>query len=301
MRQRPALGVLGKAQQRRCCGMGRRQVLCVEARQAGHLQLFTELALAQGGIELPGRPAGERGAPALQAAQRFGLGGGFAADQQLGRLQARQPGAQLRLGAHAQAQGAAAQAQPGQAPVAALHVQRQQQGVHPVVEQFGVGHGAGRDDAHHLALHRALGGGHVAHLLGDGHGLAQADQLGQVGLHRMHRHPGHHHGGARALTARGQRDVEQAVGLARVVEEQLVEIPHAVEDQRVGVLLLDAQVLLHHGRVRRQLGVARRGNARGGGHGHGVKRARRHPWACRPCGCGWGPSWPPARGARPRA
>ena len=57
---------------------------------------------------------------------------------------------------------------------------------------------------------------------------------------------------ARALAARGQRDVEQAARLAGVVVEQLVEIAHPVEDERVGELGLDAPVLLHHGRVGRK-------------------------------------------------
>ena len=40
-----------------------------------------------------------------------------------------------------------------------------------------------------------------------------------------------------------------------VVEEQLVEVPHAVQQEGVRVLGLDAQVLLHHGRVPTQTGL----------------------------------------------
>jgi len=36
-----------------------------------------------------------------------------------------------------------------------------------------------------------------------------------------------------------------------VFEEELVEVPHAVEEQHVGVLRLDAQVLLHDGECSR--------------------------------------------------
>ena len=42
-----------------------------------------------------------------------------------------------------------------------------------------------------------------------------------------------------------------ARGALRVVVEDLVEVAHPIEQQRVGVLRLDAQVLLHHRRVRR--------------------------------------------------
>jgi predicted glycosyl hydrolase (DUF1957 family) len=48
-----------------------------------------------------------------------------------------------------------------------------------------------------------------------------------------------------------KRDVEQPRRFLRVVEEQLVEVAHPVEEQDVWVLGLDAQVLLHHWRVGR--------------------------------------------------
>jgi len=107
--------------------------------------------------------------------------------------------------------------------------------------------------------------------------LAEPDQLGEVALDRVHRHAGHHHRLAGRLAARGERDVEQAVRLAGVVEEQLVEVAHPVEHQRVRMVRLDAQVLLHHRRVGRQRGLEglaagrRRDLAVGGGDpGEGV-------------------------------
>ena len=47
----------------------------------------------------------------------------------------------------------------------------------------------------------------------------------------------------------GQRDAEQAHDLFGIVEKQLVEIAHPVEQQRVRMTCLQAQVLLHHRRV----------------------------------------------------
>jgi hypothetical protein len=73
MRQRLALRVLGKAQQRGGGGVGHRQVLRVEALQRGHLQLRAQLALRPGGVELPGRPRGA-GAPGCLAAGRLSAG-----------------------------------------------------------------------------------------------------------------------------------------------------------------------------------------------------------------------------------
>jgi hypothetical protein len=60
------------------------------------------------------------------------------------------------------------------------------------------------------------------------------------------RHARHRNRLTGGLTARRQRDVEQARGALRVVVEQLVEIAHAIEQQHVRVLRLEAQVLLHH-------------------------------------------------------
>ncbi len=60
----------------------------------------------------------------------------------------------------------------------------------------------------------------------------------------MSRHTGHGDRRAVGLPARGERNVEQARRPAGIVEEQLVEIPHSVEEQHVRVLRLDTQVLL---------------------------------------------------------
>jgi hypothetical protein len=51
------------------------------------------------------------------------------------------------------------------------------------------------------------------------------------------------------VASRRQRNVEQLRGTTRIVIEKLVEISHAVEEQHVGVLRLQTQVLLHDRRV----------------------------------------------------
>ena len=51
--------------------------------------------------------------------------------------------------------------------------------------------------------------------------------------------------------ALGQRDVEQLCGSHCIFVKQFVKIAHAVEQQHVGMLCLDAQVLLHHRRMSR--------------------------------------------------
>ena len=49
--------------------------------------------------------------------------------------------------------------------------------------------------------------------------------------------------------APGKGNVEQPSGFFRIIEKQFVEIPHAIKHQHLGMLRLDAQVLLHHGGV----------------------------------------------------
>jgi len=65
----------------------------------------------------------------------------------------------------------------------------------------------------------------------------------------MKGHAGHLDRLARGLSARRQRDVEQPCGLLGIVEEEFVEVAHAIEQQGVRVLRLDAQILDHHRRV----------------------------------------------------
>ena len=250
MRQRVALRVLGKSEQRCGGGMRQRQVLRVETGQARHLQLLGELARAEGGIELPGRALRQCGAAGLhRGGQCFAISA-----QHFSRIQPRQPRWQLALRTFGQAEATARQTEPGEAIArAAVFGDRQQQRIAPLGQQLAVGQRARRDDAHHLALDRALGGGDIADLLGHGHRFAELDQPRQIALDRMHRHTGHHDRLTRALPARRQRDVEQAVGLARVVEEDLVEVAHAEEQQRLRMLGLQAQVLRHHRRVGRKV------------------------------------------------
>ncbi|KAG1317299.1 hypothetical protein G6F63_015728 [Rhizopus arrhizus] len=73
-------------------------------------------------------------------------------------------------------EAATGQVGPGQ-PVALLGTrQRHQQGVAAFVQQCLVGHRAGGDDAHHLALDQALGQRRIADLLADRHRLTQRHQ-----------------------------------------------------------------------------------------------------------------------------
>src|SRR3569623_1542766 len=86
----------------------------------------------------------------------------------------------------------------------------------------------------------------VADLFADRHRLAGLHELGEIALHCMKRHAGHRNRFARRLAARGEGDVEQRSGAARVVEEQFVEITHAIKQQQLRMLRFYAEELLHH-------------------------------------------------------
>jgi hypothetical protein len=64
----------------------------------------------------------------------------------------------------------------------------------------------------------------------------------------MHRHPAHRNILAAMLAALRQHDAKRAARHLGVVEEQLVEIAHPVEQQAIRIGGLDLDVLLHQGR-----------------------------------------------------
>ena len=74
------------------------------------------------------------------------------------------------------------------------------------------------------------------------------------------------------LAALGQHDAERAGGDFGILEEQLVEIAHPVEQQAIRIGGLDLDVLLHHRRdarrLRRRSGFVK-ANTMGGVHSSG--------------------------------
>ena len=109
-------------------------------------------------------------------------------------------------------------------------------------------HGTGGDDARDFALDQPLGQGGILHLLADGHTIAFFDQAGDIGIHRVIGHAAHGRALRQAAVAPRKGQLQLAAGGQRVVKEHFIKIAQAVEKQLVGVLLLNGQVLLHHGR-----------------------------------------------------
>ena len=258
--ERAALRVLGVGEQRAGGRVRCRQLVGAEGGERGDAQLLAEHAMAERAVELPGGAARDRRRTVdVAVAGRWQV----AVDDHLGGREPRQPAGKIGLGALGQADLAVRQRRPRQAEAIGDAADGNEDRIALLGEQVALGQRPRRDDADDLALDRSLGRADLADLLADRDRLAEPDQLGEVGVDRVHRHAGHRDRLARARAARGQGDVEQAMRALRVIEEELVEVAHPVEEERVGMLGLDAQVLLHHRRVADRLGgVHRRSRAR---------------------------------------
>jgi hypothetical protein len=127
-------------------------------------------------------------------------------------------------------------------------------------------------------------------LLADRDRFAELDELGEVAFDRVHGHAAHRNRLAVARAARRKGDVEEARGLLRVVEEELVEVAHPVEEERLGMGGLDAQVLGHHRRRADRCGFLHR-PARPG-RAYGAAGAPSRAGATLVCGASICTSWP---------
>ena len=112
---------------------------------------------------------------------------------------------------------------------------------------------SGRHQPHHVAAHDALGAalarlGRVLELLAHGDAMAERDQAMQIFVGALDRDAAHRNVAAEMFAALGQHDAERARSDLGVVEEQLVEIAHPVEQQAIRIGGLDLDILLHHRR-----------------------------------------------------
>jgi hypothetical protein len=194
--------------------------------------------------------------------------------QQLAGIKAGERGTEVGRGRRLDEEIAGRDVEPSEAERAADVGQRHQIVVAARIEQRVLGDRAGGDDADHLAADDGLGAallrlGRILHLLADGDLEALADQLRKIGIGGVGGHAAHGYVLAAVLAALGEGDVERLRRLHRIVEEQLVEIAHAVEQQAIGVRPLGREVLRHRRRGEGGIGRrARRCDCRFG-HWHG--------------------------------
>ena len=198
----------------------------------------------------PVAPVGERG-------RELGIDRGALGQEQLLRRQPRQlrrhPVAARRQGLKVPAR----EFEPSEGDVTGVDGERGEKARLAGVEELVLGDRTRGDDADDVALDELrrpfalLGLLGVLQLLADGDPKAAADQPLQIGLGVVDRHAAHGDVLAALLAPAGQRDVERFGGDHGIVEEQLVEIAHSVEQQRVRVLRLERAILAHHRRARR--------------------------------------------------
>ena len=123
--------------------------------------------------------------------------------------------------------------------------------VAPRIEQRVLGQRARRDQPDHVPAHHALGSalprlGRILDLLADRDAMAERDQAVKILIGTVHRHAAHRDVAAEMLAALGEHDAERARGDLGILEEQLVEVAHPVEQQATRMGGLDLQILLHH-------------------------------------------------------
>eukprot|EP01136_Pigoraptor_vietnamica_P023031 Opistho-1_new@6302 len=120
------------------------------------------------------------------------------------------------------------------------------------VEQRFLGQRARCDDADDRAGDQRLGAGTFLglfgrfDLVGDGDTLPGLDQAGEIAVHGVRGDAAHRDLLTPMFAARGERDVEDAAGALRIVEEQLIEIAHAIEEHAIGRFGLEREILRHH-------------------------------------------------------
>ncbi len=128
------------------------------------------------------------------------------------------------------------------APVAARRARRK---LFVVPLEVGrVGERAGRDHPHDVAAQELLALAPALELLADRDLLAGLDQPGDVALGGVVGDAGH-----RRALSRGQRDRQQARPQLGILEEQLVEVAEAEQQQMIREPALQLPVLRHHRRA----------------------------------------------------
>ena len=116
------------------------------------------------------------------------------------------------------------------------------------VEALGVDDRPGRHDADDLPRDERPPPCRRLRLLGDRDLLPRADEPREIRLEGVLRDPAHRRLDVAVLVARGEHEAEKGRRDLRVLEEHLVEVPEAVEKDRVPRFPLQCPVLLEHGR-----------------------------------------------------
>ncbi len=191
--------------------------------------------------------------------------------------------------------------EPGRPQGRAGDGQRQQQVRPHGIQQRVLDQRPRRHQSDDLAADRRAALPRRLHLLDDRDAVAAPDQAGEIEFRGRNRHAAHRDRRPVMGAAGGQRDVEAGRRRLCVVEEQLVEIAHAEEQQCLGMHGLEREPLRHRGRCRNGKGCAGRLRRRvaGGQAVHPASLTAPGPpakgWVPPACGAGGFPSQPAER------
>ena len=256
-RERRVLADLGALDIGHCGGGGCQFDARERAERGGgrHAEKRREPAFRRRAVE---HVAGHRrqGRQRAQRRGKFGIGVERVGDDDLARLDARDHRSKRGAIAFDDAEFAGRNIDPCQceAIVARRSAAARQRG--EIIVALGVkervlGQGARRDQPDDIAAHHALGAAlarrrRVFELLADRNAMAERDQPVQIFVGALDRHAAHRNVGPAMLAALGQHDAERARGHFGVIEKQLVEVAHPVEQQAIRIGGFDLDILLHH-------------------------------------------------------
>ena len=113
---------------------------------------------------------------------------------------------------------------------------------------FHVQIGTGRDHPDNGPFDHAPGGLGILDLFTDGHLMAVGHQPGQIGIHRMIRHPAHGSPLRQAALLARQGQFQLTGDQFGVLKEHLIKVSQPVEQYTVRIFFFGLQIMLHHGR-----------------------------------------------------
>lgn len=149
--------------------------------------------------------------------------------------------------AFGQPEGSGGDIQTGQPHIFLMPGNGQNEVVGLCIEEFILHDHSRGDHADHFPFNQAFGGFGILHLITDGHLEPVFDQAGDVALGCPVGDPAHGHGGIVVFVPGSKGNLQHPGGHLGILEKHLVKITHAVEQQGIGIPLLNGEVLLHHG------------------------------------------------------
>ena len=118
-----------------------------------------------------------------------------------------------------------------------------------IVEHIVVDGHTGGNQLRDPTFHQFLGQFRVFQLVADGHPLARTDEFGQVGVECVVGKSGHlHHFALSAVGSFGEGDAQNVRRDDRILRVGFIEVATAKQQDGIGMLCLELEILFHHGR-----------------------------------------------------